>query len=408
MKWEYISIKDVSLGIYDGPHATPEPAQNGPIFLGIKNITEDGHFDFSDIRHISEEEYPKWTKRVTPQANDIVFSYEATLHRYALIPDDFIGCLGRRMALIRPDNSKIDHRYLYYYFFSDEWRGEVNNYVINGATVDRIPLTNFPDFKILVPPLPTQRRIASILSAYDDLIENNLRRIKLLEEAAQHIYREWFVRMRFPGWETVEFGTDGLPEGWRINPAETIFNIKIGRTPPREESEWFEEVGNGVKWVSIKDMNNSPVFIFETSENITDEGVQKFRMNIADVGTVLLSFKLTIGAVAIVSEPMTTNEAIAHFNIIDTNVMSNHFAYCYLKLFPFESLGSTSSIGKALNSKIVKSMPFLIPDQKTLKYFETSVTSKFDLIQNLLIQNTRLKEARDILLPRLMNQTIEV
>src|SRR5258706_9335003 len=115
-------IKDYCLGIYDGPHATPQESDDGPIFLGIKNITDDGRLDLSEIRHVSEEEFPKWTKRVAPMGGDLVLTYEATLHRYAIIPDGFNGCLGRRVALIRPDPKKVDRRYLLYYFLSFEWR----------------------------------------------------------------------------------------------------------------------------------------------------------------------------------------------------------------------------------------------------------------------------------------------
>ena len=206
-------IKEVSLGIYDGPHATPPKADSGPIFLGIKNVTAQGRFDLSEIRHVSEEHYPRWTRRVTPQANDIVFSYEATLHRYALIPEGFRGCLGRRMALIRPDTEKVVPRFLHYYFLCNHWRSVVESNVIRGATVDRIPITRFPDFEVRIPDIGTQRHIASILSAYDDLIENNRRRIQLLEQAAWLLYKEWFVHLRFPGHEDVKI-KDGVPEGW--------------------------------------------------------------------------------------------------------------------------------------------------------------------------------------------------
>lgn len=95
-----IPIKDICVGIYDGPHATPPAANSGGVFLGISNITKNGHLDLSNIKYISEEYLPKWTKRVTPQEGDIVFSYEATLNLYAIIPKNFYGCLGRRMALI--------------------------------------------------------------------------------------------------------------------------------------------------------------------------------------------------------------------------------------------------------------------------------------------------------------------
>src|SRR6185312_8749695 len=106
---------------------------------------------------------------------DIVFTYEATLNRYAIIPEGFRGCLGRRMALIRPNPEKMDTRFLHFYFFTEPWRQVIATNTLSGATVDRIPLTNFPDFPVNVPPLEVQRQIAAILSAYDDLIGNNLR-----------------------------------------------------------------------------------------------------------------------------------------------------------------------------------------------------------------------------------------
>jgi len=189
MKWEKRRIRDFA-DVYDGPHATPKESTNGPIFLGIKNMRPEGGMDLSDIRHISDSEFEKWTKRVIPKKDDIVLSYEATLHRYAIIPDSFRGCLGRRMALVRVNEYEVCYKFIYYTFLSDAWRGFIDANKLTGATVDRISITDFPDYKINVPPLPIQRKIASILSAYDDLIENNLKRIKLLEEKAFLRYKE--------------------------------------------------------------------------------------------------------------------------------------------------------------------------------------------------------------------------
>ena len=125
-RWPRVPIKEAYLGLYDGPHATPRPADDGPVFLGIGNITEDGHLDLRDIRHIAEEDYPHWTRRVTPRPEDIVFTYEATLNRYAIIPPSFRGCLGRRLALIRPNPERVDARFLYYQFFGEDWRRTVS------------------------------------------------------------------------------------------------------------------------------------------------------------------------------------------------------------------------------------------------------------------------------------------
>lgn len=222
------TIKDYALGFYDGPHATPKESSEGPIFLGIKNVTPDGRLDFSEIRHVSHAEFPRWTKRVKPQKDDIVFTYEATLHRYGIIPEGFHGCLGRRMALIRPDTSKVFPRFLHYYCLSHAWRREAEASVLSGATVDRIPLTKVPDFKVEFPELATQERIAGVLSAYDDLIENNRRRIALLEQAARLLYREWFVHFRFPGYETAKF-INGLPEGWSIQELLQVADFHLGK-----------------------------------------------------------------------------------------------------------------------------------------------------------------------------------
>ena len=110
-------IKEIYCGLFDGPHATPKPSPEGPVFLGIKNVTDDGSLDLTNIRHITEAEFGRWTKRVEPEAGDIVFTYEATLNRYAIIPKGFRGCFGRRMALIRPNTEKVDTRFLHFYFF---------------------------------------------------------------------------------------------------------------------------------------------------------------------------------------------------------------------------------------------------------------------------------------------------
>lgn len=226
--WKRVPISSVYEGLYDGPHATPRPAGSGPVFLGIKNITEDGRLDLSEIRHISEEDFPTWTRRVLPRSGDIVFTYEATLNRYAMIPEGFRGCLGRRLALIRPDRSKVDPKFLFYSFFGEEWRQTIAQHTLSGSTVDRIPLTEFPSFEIRLPPLAVQQRIADILSAYDELIENNTRRIAILEEMARALYREWFVKFRFPGHEgvrLVDSPVGPIPEGWEVVTVEEVADI---------------------------------------------------------------------------------------------------------------------------------------------------------------------------------------
>lgn len=167
--WRRAEIQETYLGLFDGPHATPAPSSFGPIFLGIKNINEGGGLDLSTVRHIAEADYPRWTKRVVPEQGDIVFTYEATLNRYALLPHGLRCCLGRRMALIRP-KPKFKH-FLYLHFFSDDWRQVVAARTLSGATVDRIPLTAFPTFPITLPPEAVVATFDNLTGPIFDLVE---------------------------------------------------------------------------------------------------------------------------------------------------------------------------------------------------------------------------------------------
>ena len=304
----------------------------------------------------------------------------------ACFPDSVIGFI--------PDNNEADVKFVKYNL--ECIKGHLKS-ISEGTARENLSLEKLLSLRLPIPPLPTQRRIASILSAYDELIDNNLRRVRLLEEAAEMIFRNQFGFFK-PSSEIYK-----IPEGWNVKRADEVFIINIGKTPPREQSEWFNDTGSSVKWVSIKDINNSLVFILETNETVTEMAVSKFNMNVALSNTVIMSFKLTVGKVSITTEEVVTNEAIAHFNIADESKMNSEYIYFYLKNFPYDSLGNTSAIGTAINSKIVKSIPVLLPKSSIMQEFGQKVKPNFLQIKNLLKQNTKLREARDILLPRLMN-----
>jgi type I restriction enzyme, S subunit len=178
--WKLVPISSLYAGLYDGPHATPKPSESGPIFLGIQNVTERGELVLASIRHIAERDFATWTRRVLPAPGDIVFTYEATLHRYGMIREGFRGCLGRRLALIRPDLERVDPHFLLYSMLDEEWRREVTSKIILGATVDRVPLTTFPRFQLRVPTLAVQREIGASIRACEDLADNCSRQNRIL------------------------------------------------------------------------------------------------------------------------------------------------------------------------------------------------------------------------------------
>lgn len=277
--------------------------------------------------------------------------------------------------------------------------------ISQGTAQDNLSWKKLSTIKFPAPDIEIQDKIVSILSVYDALIKNNQKQIKLLEEAAQRLYKEWFVDLRFPGYEDVAI-VDGVPEGWRKGKAENFFNITIGKTPPRAEKQWFVKNNIGVPWVSISDMGNAGVYVFETSEDLTQEAVKKYNMKVVPSGTIFVSFKLTVGRVSIATKNMCTNEAIAHFYIDDDSKQA--YTYCYLNNFEYDTLGNTSSISKAINSKIIRAMPFVMPDEVTILAFDRLVAPILKTIKNKLEVCIKLKEARDRLLPKLMSGEIEV
>ncbi len=300
-----------------------------------------------------------------------------------------------------PYENEADVRFVKYAF--DMLQRECQQ-VSQVAAQDNLSWEKLSKITFPAPSIDVQRKVADIISAYDDLIENNQKQIKLLEEAAQRLYKEWFVDLHFPGWEEAKI-VDGVPEGWRKGSAESFFNITIGKTPPRAEKQWFVDGTKGVPWLSISDMGSSGMYIFSTNEGLTEEAVKKHNMKVVPAGTVFVSFKLTVGRVAIANTDMCTNEAIAHFYVDNSN---RAYTYCYLKNFEYDTLGNTSSISKAVNSKIIKAMPFIMPTNDVLESFTSIIEPILEGIKNKQSVCIYLAEARDRLLPKLMSGELEV
>jgi type I restriction enzyme S subunit len=293
-------------------------------------------------------------------------------------------------------SSDYDADFIYY---AMSILGRELNYISKTSTA--VPIVNksaFSSYRIDVPLFSEQQEIGRVLSALDDKIAVNTKINHHLEQMAQAIFKAWFVDFEPWGGER--------PGDWITRKSEDFFDISIGKTPPRKESQWFTTNPQDVIWVSISDMGNCGMFISDSSEYLTVESIAKFNIKVVPSGTVLLSFKLTVGRVAITDGEMTTNEAIAHFKC--SNNMITEYLYCYLKAFDYPLLGSTSSIATAVNSKTIKAMPFVMPDERTLLKFHAFTAPLFEQIRVNLVESARLAALRDSLLPRLMSGELSV
>ena len=284
------------------------------------------------------------------------------------------------------DSNNIE--YLYYLLLSLN----LNRYHIGGAqplmTQGIINNIDIPKYSI-----PEQKKIASILSSLDNKIETNRKINARLEELAQALFKSWFIDFE-------PFGGK-MPEDWKVSVAEDFFKIDIGKTPPRKETQWFSNNANDITWVSISDMGKQGMFISSSSEMITEDAVNKFNIVIVPPNTILLSFKLTIGRVSIADRQLATNEAIARFKL--NKPSEREYLYLFLKEFDYNSLGCTSSIAMAVNSKIIKRMPIVMPNDETLYSFNKLACPLFDRIRSLDKESSRLAALRDTLLPKLMS-----
>jgi len=189
--------------------------------------------------------------------------------------------------------------------------------------------------------------------------------------------------------------------------AEDLFDIHIGKTPPRKEPEWFSfnRAGN-VVWMSIKDMGSRDVYLIDSSEYLTPQAVKRHNVKICNPGSILLSFKLTVGRVGIVADEMVTNEAIACFNSKDSRKLA--YLYPLLRSYDYASLGSTSSIATAVNSKMIKAMTIKIPSQDALDKYYDQAKPIYNLLLDITKETTALTELCDSLLPKFMSGEIDV
>ena len=223
--------------------------------------------------------------------------------------------------------------------------------------------------------------MVDILGSIDESIENNENLIEKLEEKLLLEYD--FLSQNIVFEETT---------------MQDCFDISIGKTPPRKESKWFTTNKKDVRWISISDLGKSKVFCSETAENLTLESISRYNVKIVPENTVVLSFKLTVGKVAITACEMTTNEAIAHFNTPNENIIE--YLYCYLKRFNFDLLGNTSSIATAVNSKTIKGMKFLKPKEEELNAFHNKTNLLIKKIKHLLDTNAKLNELKQLYLKK--------
>ena len=385
MKYKLSEIMDLIGG---GTPKTSNPDYwNGDIpWLSVKDFGNDNRYVYETEKHITELGLMNSSTKLLDKG-DIIISARGTVGEIATIPYPMAfnqSCYG-----LRAKKRIVDEDFLYYLIKYNIRPLKKNTH---GSVFDTITRSTFDEIEVDVPDFESQKKIGYLLSDLDKKIQLNNKINNNLLEQVLAIYRYRFVDT-----------TNELRQTCR---ADEYFDISIGKTPPRKEPQWFSTNPKDVTWVSISDMGTCGLYISKSSKQLTREAVDHHNVKIVPDNTILLSFKLTVGRIAITDGEMTTNEAIAHFKTNKKEI--NEYLYCYLKCFNYQTMGSTSSIATAVNSKIIKGMPFVVPTNEEITEFHSLAAPMFAKIKANQAEISNLTKLRDTLLPKLISGELDV
>ena len=389
-----MELRDLCELIVDCEHKTAPTQETGYPSIRTPNVGR-GYFILDGVNHVSEETYRLWTRRAAPVAGDLIMAREAPVGNVAIILPGLQPCLGQRTLLIRPDRKKVDPAYLTYLLLG-EGRIGLSDYK------GHHPL--FRQTLIPVPPLSVQQRIADVLSAYDELIENNQRRIQILETMARALYREWFVEFRFPGHDKIPRVASPLgdiPQGWEVKTVADSFEISGGGTPSRKESSYWDE--GTVQWFAPSDLTVAgTMFMDDSPEHITTRGLAESSARLFPAFSVMMTSRATIGSIAINTHEACTNQGFITC-LPNERVPLNFLLQWLTDNVPKFKLLASGATFKEISRGVFKTIEFLHPSPALVRRFELHVEPMAEQILELQRQATNLRRTRDLLLPRLLS-----
>lgn len=404
---EYVKLKDITTKITKG--TTPSNigasfTDEGINYFRSEMLGKAKYLDKSSgVMFISESTHNK-LKRSQIEADDILFSMAGIyLGKLAIVKDEDVPAnTNQAVALIR-FNKGVNIDYLYYFMVQKSFNAYVNCMSAQAAQPN-INLKQIGNLQIALPTDEQQKRIADILSAYDNLIENNNKRIHLLERMAESLYKEWFIRFRFPGYEDTEF-EDGMPRGWVREKIGLHYNTCSGGTPSRTHEEYYTE--GTIPWVKTGEIKDG--IIIHTDECITEAGIKGSSAKLLPQGSVVMAmYGVNIGMLAYLDSEMTCNQACCVFN--DKNeINSRHYLFHYLySIRNYLLLIGFGAAQQNLSQDLIKKVKIVIPPAELIKEFDKQKEPLYQTIRALMMQNDKLIKQRDALLPRLMSGKLEV
>ena len=385
-------LEDVCELIADCPPTTAPDEGKGYPLIRTPNVGK-GRLLLEGVHRVSKDIYDKRNMRAIPQKDDIIFAREAPAGNAALIREGQEVCLGQRTVLIRPDCEKVFPEYLVYYLLAPEQQYKLLG-TANGATVAHVNLPVIRKMPIELPDIDVQQKIAGYISIYDDLIENNQRQIKLLEEAAQRLYKEWFVDLRFPGYADCKI-VDGVPVEWGKNKLDEIADVIMGQSP---KSEFYNKEHKGLPF-------HQGVGSYG-ARFVQDDTYSTSFTKVAEANSILFSVRAPVGRLNITKNKIVIGRGIAAIN--SKSGFQSYLFYALKERFFKDDILGNGAIFASISKNELLNQVFVIPDEKIMSAYEKIAAALDKKIEVVDMQLQQLVEARDRLLPKLMNGEIEV
>ena len=396
------TLQELCLNITDGKHGDCENEENsGYYFISCKDIF-DGQINYKNARQITKADFEETHKRTMLEVDDILLTNSGTIGRMAFVTDREATTkttFQKSVAIIKPDKQKVLPRYLYY-----QLQNCVPQFInsSNGSAQKNLLLSTMRTFQIEIEEnREKQEKIADTLSAYDDLIENNQKQIKLLEEAAQRLYKEWFVDLRFPGHENTKI-VDGVPEGWQWCKVRDVADINSSALPKNYKEDFIDYVDLGsVRCGHIET---------RTRYNL-NEAPGRAKRCAKDGDIIWGMVRPNLKAYALVTNPKETDVFSTGFAVLSAKKVPYSYLYCAVTQEEFVGYLVNATNGAAYPA--VKPVHFevadvLKPDDKVLEQFHSVADSIYRKKEALENQNHNLRESRDLILPKLMSGEVEV
>ena len=397
-----MTLKDICELIVDCPHVTDNDEGFGYPLIRTPNVGK-GMLLLENVHRVSKDVYDRRNRRAKPQTGDLILAREAPAGNVALIRESQEVCLGQRTVLIRPNKNLVVPEFLTYYLLAPYNQHRIKQSA-NGSTVEHVNMPSIRGLEIELPTLHVQKEIASILSNYDTLIDINTKRIKILEESARELYKEWFVRMRFPGYEQTKF-VKGIPEGWKYMRIDENYKTGSGGTPSSSHNEYYNE--GTINWIRTGELKDG--FIFKSEIQITDKGLNNSSAKMYPPYSVIIAmYGNSIGQLGILSNPSSTNQACC---VIQPKTIEYSWEFIYLSLIEYRQYLISFGFGAAqqnISQDEIKKFKIVFPKKEIAQSFTYMVHPLFKEIETLQLQNQTLASTRDRLLPRLLSGELKV